>query len=157
MCAYACARESGIIGIFTIQFSILNLSFHEGAFSSNIFFQNDPLFFSKRPVTFPKTTCCFSQNDLLFFQKRLVTFLKTTRHFSQNDLSLFSKRPVTFPKTTRHFSQNDPSFYPYLCFNLYKTKLSRYVSFLLLRFSLDGTHNGGTANISFVAPPFGEN
>ncbi len=117
MRAYACARESGIIGIFTIQFSILNLSFHEGAFSSNIFFQNDP--------------------------------------------SLFPKRPVTFLKMTRHFSQNDPSFYPYLCFNLYKTKLFHYVSFLLnlyaLRFSLDGTHNGGTANISFVAPPFGEN
>ena len=137
-CAYA--REDGFIGIFTIQFPRFSIcTFPCRSFPLHCVLKNEPLLLSKRHVVSPKTT----------------------RHFFQNDPSLFPKRPVVFPKTTRHFFQNDPSFYPYLCFNLHKTKLFHYDSFLLnlyaLRFSLDGTHNGGTANISFVAPPFGEN
>ena len=47
--------------------------------------QNDVLFYHKRRVVLPQTTCCFTTNDVLFYYKRRVVLLQTTCCFSENE------------------------------------------------------------------------
>ena len=50
VCVRACARESQIIGIFTIYIVVLHLLFYEGYFYSKSFNKNKPMFYEKRAV-----------------------------------------------------------------------------------------------------------
>ncbi len=107
VCAYAYARERVIIGIFTHRFLDSNIPPPLSSFSNVLLFfsvlpdlcKKQPVIFSKRPVTFNKTTRHFQQNDPSFSAKQHVVFNKTTRRFQQNNASFSAKQRIIFTQT----------------------------------------------------------